>query len=210
MVERVEWNGRRYRRYPGSDNLSDRRYFKRTFNGGSEFLHRDVWRHHNGPIPDGWHIHHIDGDTGNNDISNLQCLPPKEHSAEHPIVGKRLVRHRENLDRIRPLTKAWHASEEGREKHREIGALAWASFDPEPKPCKHCGGQFRPRKLGSGDLFCSNACKSAWRRASGLDDEVRQCKACGAAFTVNRYSKTACCSRSCAQRLRSRQGGTGL
>ena len=37
-------------------------------------LHRAVWEHHNGKIPNGYHVHHKDGDRNNNDISNLELL----------------------------------------------------------------------------------------------------------------------------------------
>jgi hypothetical protein len=42
--------------------------------------HRLVWEAVNGPIPDGWDIHHIDGDTYNNDIDNLECLTHAAHA----------------------------------------------------------------------------------------------------------------------------------
>ena len=78
-VESVVFNDRKYYRYPESDNPAHRRYFARS----GHRLHRDVWKHHNGPIPAGMHIHHIDGDTANNDISNLACITSKQHWDEH-------------------------------------------------------------------------------------------------------------------------------
>ena len=36
-------------------------------------LHRYVWELHYGEIPEGYHIHHIDFDKSNNDISNFYC-----------------------------------------------------------------------------------------------------------------------------------------
>lgn len=44
-------------------------------------LHRDVWEHHYGPIPDGWDVHHKDGDKANNAIENLEAMPDAEHMA---------------------------------------------------------------------------------------------------------------------------------
>src|SRR5215469_4924479 len=46
-------------------------------------LHRAVWMHSNGKIPKGYHIHHIDGNHDNNDITNLQCLSPGDHQRLH-------------------------------------------------------------------------------------------------------------------------------
>ncbi len=46
-------------------------------------VHRKIWKKHNGDIPKGYHIHHIDGNPYNNDITNLICLPPSEHAEIH-------------------------------------------------------------------------------------------------------------------------------
>ena len=46
-------------------------------------LHIDVWKFHNGDIPKGYEIHHIDQNKDNNQIENLQCLTRKEHVSVH-------------------------------------------------------------------------------------------------------------------------------
>lgn len=204
MAERIEWNGWKYRRYPESEHKTDRDYFKRSIEYGCAYLHRDVWEHHNGPIPDGYEIHHADEDTTNNCISNLSAKTPREHKAKHPFDDERLNFQREHLAKIRPLAKAWHSSAEGFCSHSENALRVHANFKPTEKPCGQCGKQFLPRKIGNADIFCSNSCKSAHRRASGVDDEVRKCVECGGSFTINRYKKTAACSRSCAQSFRRR------
>lgn len=203
MAETTTWNGRVYRRWPNSKNRSDRRYFQRSVKGGVEYLHRAVWEKANGKIPEGHHIHHRDEDPGNNDISNLDCLHPKDHIAAH-WSDERAQRQREWMDEIRPLTRAWHSSPEGIAEHRRIGGLAYEAFIPTPKLCRHCGAEFKPRKIGNADLFCSNKCKSAARRASGVDDETRECLSCGVAFETNKYSTARTCSRSCGNRQRAR------
>lgn len=48
-----------------------------------EFVHRLVWMEHNGPIPEGFHVHHKDGDKTNNEISNLELLSDSMHAREH-------------------------------------------------------------------------------------------------------------------------------
>lgn len=210
MVERITWNGRKYRRYPESRHQASRYYFQRSYSGGTALLHRDVWEHHNGPIPAGYEVHHIDHNPTNNAIENLALLSRAEHMGAHQWSDERKASQREHLARIRPLTKAWHASPEGIAKHRETGGLAYAGFKPEPKPCAHCGKVFETRKLGNIDLYCSNACKSAARRASGVDDEIRACVVCGSSFTANKYTKIKTCCRSCGGVARGRTLRTGL
>lgn len=46
-------------------------------------LQAAVWEFHHGTIPDGYEIHHVDGDRNNNAIENLQCLTIPEHHQIH-------------------------------------------------------------------------------------------------------------------------------
>lgn len=71
----VEWNGSKW-------SLRNNGYYGRT-TGKRDMMHRAVWEHHNGPIPEGWDVHHKDRDRTNNDIANLMCLPKDEHTRLH-------------------------------------------------------------------------------------------------------------------------------
>lgn len=51
----------------------------------STYLHRDVWEHHNGPIPTGYEIHHRDHDKSNNAPSNLELVKVRPHRKHHMI-----------------------------------------------------------------------------------------------------------------------------
>ena len=46
-------------------------------------LHRYIWQKANGIIPPRMVIHHIDGDTMNNDLENLMCVSTKDHTRIH-------------------------------------------------------------------------------------------------------------------------------
>ena len=74
----IEFNGARY--------TIDRDGYYRKTNGDRRWLHQDVWESINGPIPDGYDIHHIDHDKTNNAIGNLECLTPKDHAAKHHFL----------------------------------------------------------------------------------------------------------------------------
>jgi hypothetical protein len=42
-----------------------------------------VWERHHGTVPEGWQIHHIDGDHANNAIDNLTLLTNSDHQRLH-------------------------------------------------------------------------------------------------------------------------------
>jgi hypothetical protein len=74
------WDGQRW--YP---NKRDG-YFR---NRKGELLHRAVWSASNGPIHEGWQVHHKDEDRSNNDLSNLDAVPVREHQLRHDVMGRR-------------------------------------------------------------------------------------------------------------------------
>src|ERR1039458_703822 len=49
------------------------------------YLHRRIWETHRGPIPEGFHIHHIDCDKQNNQITNFEPMHGVLHAAHHGI-----------------------------------------------------------------------------------------------------------------------------
>jgi endogenous inhibitor of DNA gyrase (YacG/DUF329 family) len=72
------------------------------------------------------------------------------------------------------------------------------------KICECCGKEFEINiNSASHTRFCSNKCKSKWRRDSGLDDIIKICPICGKEFKTNKYSKTKTCSRECGGIFRS-------
>ena len=51
-------------------------------------IHRVIWAYFFGEIPEGCHIHHIDGNPANNCIDNLQLLTREKHMHTHSFHEK--------------------------------------------------------------------------------------------------------------------------
>jgi hypothetical protein len=53
-----------------------------------QFEHRRVWEQHNGPLPEGFVVHHINGNRKDNRIENLQAMRRTDHVALHREMAK--------------------------------------------------------------------------------------------------------------------------
>jgi hypothetical protein len=207
-VESVIYKGIEFRRYPDSQRRESRVYFTPGGYGrkqGIKRLHQEIWQDHHGPIPEGHHIHHMDGDPLNNRPDNLECVPQSVHQSNH--LKDRMAKIdpsviRSAMDRIRLLSKPWHQTHEGREHHRKL-AIHLRTTVKETYTCAHCGKVFEALRLqrNPSNRYCSNACNAAHRRANGADNQTRSCAICGREFVVNRYYKTRTCSRECKGKL---------
>lgn len=170
-------------------------------------MHVYVWEFYNGPVPEGYHVHHIDEDKSNNDISNLKLMLGSAHVSMH---GKEMAENHydemiNNLNiNARPKANEWHRSENGREWHKmHYETMKERLYRTMHFSCENCGKQFSSTQVNS--RFCSNNCKSAWRRKSGVDDIVKICEDCGGEYHANKYAGTKYCSI-CRNRKHSRNG----
>lgn len=162
--------------------------------------HQWVWLSIHKIIPKGYHIHHVNDDKSDNRIDNLELIKAGRHMSIHMQKPERKEQSRKLVEKIRPLTKAWHASEEGREWHKAHGILGWLARESIKITCKQCGKEAETKTYHQ--EFCSNACKSAWRRSAKLDNVSRKCPICYKDFSCNKYSKTKTCSKSCSAKFR--------
>lgn len=191
-------NGIKFRRYPRSQRRADRVYYTPGIadkQRGVRRLHEEIWMEANGrSIPRGYHVHHIDENPLNNDPANLQLLSRSAHHQHHGSEPAGVAR----AQAMQPLgveaAKTWHATPEGHEWHSRHGIEVAANRPLLGDTCEQCGKSYQSKQPVR---FCSNACKSAWRRASGIDNVERSCEHCGRTFIVNKYSKQRFCSRSC-------------
>ena len=167
-------------------------------------LHREVWEYHNGEIPKGYHIHHKDGDRSNNSIDNLALVLGKDHLSGHMSDELRKENARQVIKKAIAAAPEWHRSEEGRQWHSQHGKEAWENRTLNTYTCVQCGKTFQTKNVYGNNVncFCSNNCKSAYRRDSGVDNEERVCPVCGKTFVVNKYSRNITCSRECARERR--------
>ena len=203
-IRTQQFNGKTYHLYEGE------RYYSR----GTKRLHRVVWEYYNGPIPEGYEIHHKDRNPENNDISNLVCVSSATHEELHREENVRRNSTPEaiaHLYKIAEKAKEWHRSAEGREWHKDHAKEEFEKLSIRRKTCECCGKEFEYKSFNI-PRFCSNACKSRWRRRIGADNETRICVCCGKEFKANHYSDTITWSKSCAAKYRWKRikDGTGV
>lgn len=168
-------------------------------------LHVYIWEHFNGAVPVGYHVHHKDFDKSNNDIKNLVLLTASDHAKLHGESwdDDRYEKQIKNLNKnARPKASEWHKSEAGREWHKEhYEKMKDTLYQKKIFKCDNCGKEFEAIDHGV-NRFCSGACRSAYRRKQGVDNETRICEWCGSEFTTSKYSKAKTCCRSCRNFLR--------
>jgi hypothetical protein len=150
------FNGNEYKLYDGE------RYFSR----GTKRLHVEVWKHHNGTIKKGYHVHHVDGNTHNNNIENLNLIhgvlhlrfEGKKRFKENPEWAKDF--HAKGIEKA----KEWHKSDEGREWHKEHGKKCWINREKTKKNCTVCGKEYET-PCPKTSKFCHQNCKAKDLRA---------------------------------------------
>lgn len=162
-------------------------------------IHRYVWEFYNGEIPKGYCIHHIDHDKSNNSIDNLMLIKIGEHSCLHSneFVQNHYDRIIKNLEiNAREKASEWHRSESGREWHKKhYEETKHKMKEKRNFVCLYCGKNFSSEQARS--KFCSNKCKSAYRRKSGVDNVEKKCIVCGTTFLSNKYENISTCSLAC-------------
>lgn len=164
-------------------------------------LHRYIYEKYNGKIPEGMQVHHIDHNKDNNEISNLMLLTRKEHDRIHfeEMTEEEKERRRKNLkENAMPKAKEWHKSDEGKEWHKKHYQETKNKLHINQKHrCLNCNKEYE--STGVNSKFCSNVCKSQYRRKTGLDNIEKICDNCGKKYISNKYSKTRYCSKSCSK-----------
>lgn len=188
----LTYRGVVYRRYPQSASRHLRVYW---YAQRGMALHREIWKHHRGPIPRGMHVHHKNGDPLDNRIGNLELVTRSEHGRHHMEDPGRKAMSSAALDKAREAAPAWHRSREGRAWHRAHGKRVMAARPMHDCLCIVCDRGFSSKDAGA--KVCSAKCHAKRRRDSGLDDVEFTCAECGRKFMRNKYGKAVNCSRAC-------------
>jgi len=145
------FNGRTFTLHPGA----------RYFTSGPLHMHWYVWEHYNGKREKGFHIHHKDGNTWNNEISNLETVKSFTHLSEH--AKKRI---KDNPEKFKEFytkgieaAKEWHKSEVGLQWHKEQGKKTWHNREYKKHNCEVCNKEYETRHSGV-SKYCHNNCKA--------------------------------------------------
>lgn len=159
-------------------------------------LHIYVWESINGDIPQGYDVHHIDHDKSNNEINNLMLVTRSQHRKIHASEMTDEQRNNMKINLIGnaiPASKAWHKSSEGLEWHKQhYEEMKNKLYTKAIRVCEFCGKEYETIINGA-NRFCSNNCKSAYRRKKGFDNIERECACCGETFITNKYSPAKYC-----------------
>ena len=163
-----------------------------------KYCHRLIWTEDVGPIPEGFDIHHKDGNKLNNLLNNLECLSKSDHMKLHAIeTSERRSRcMSKNSDKLH----AWLKTERGIEFLSEKAKKEWDIREERDFTCSFCQKPFKAKHT-SEVKFCGDNCVARARRASGVDNEERTCCICSKPFIINRYQLTKTCSKPCRAKL---------
>ncbi|MCH7832634.1 MAG: HNH endonuclease, partial [Proteobacteria bacterium] len=116
----VEYAGQKWHRTQG--------YYRNRL---GESLHRRIYRDRVGGIPDGYEVHHLDGNGHNNEIENLSLVTRAQHLKIQP----------RNLDPS---------------KAREVSHIRDVRGE-----CRVCGGEFWAQRLHRNhQCYCSKLCRN--------------------------------------------------
>ena len=156
--------------------------------------HRVVWWLHYGSLPpDGWNIHHINGDPKDNRIENLEALTAREHSKDKHNGGKEPATYR-NL-------KCKQCNSNFQQLERTVN--------------------FRESR-GQVDFFCNKSCQVIYanknrtgiklnypknRKSSGRSGVTLICNVCQIEYYAPQYKKltSKTCSKQCSNKFKTLQ-----
>lgn len=107
----------------------------------------------------------------------------------------------DRMNHARIIASEWHKSDDGRAHHKKVGFVGWDKFVPIEICCDQCSRTFMSRNMNKVERFCTNACKSAWRRDQKLDHIYKKCPVCNCEYFSSKYARAKTCSRACGRKM---------
>ncbi len=144
------------------DKKKDYYLSAKPINGKRIRLHRYLYIYYNGEIPEGYEVHHLDGDRSNNDIANLTIWPGIKHKLFHFKQAALNPVNRAKWPEVRQKGSDAHKRPEMRLKQSVRSKEQWVDrkkADPKSYVCKVCGDEFVSYHT-SEPMFCSKKCKA--------------------------------------------------
>lgn len=152
-----EFNGKIFTLYKGEKYLSR----------GGKRMHVYVWETVNKrKVPIGYHVHHKDEDTLNNEPDNLGLKEVSEHQSYHALLTHQ--RDKEYSKRFQQggteKAKAWHSTDAGKKWHSKHAKDQWNKKPFIEKVCIQCGVTYKTKHPKT-SKFCHQNCKARALRA---------------------------------------------
>lgn len=113
-----------------------------AFKDGSALIHRMVWYDVNGPIPEGYDVHHRNENKQDNRIENLQLHSNVDHQGEHNRVGTT----RKNQYGEHPILTVEGRRERARRRAYWRNVLGREGAPPDDWDCPPRTKEFLPRR----------------------------------------------------------------
>lgn len=133
-------------------------------------LHRYVWEYYHGEVPEGYCVHHIDGNKNNNGILNLTIIPKGKHVQHHSLEKHNNEEwHNFWRKRFEPVRqKGTDIYKHNKEKRSLAAKKAWKTIRQTREPaiikCAVCGKEkktYYPERT----CYCSKKCyQKAFRK----------------------------------------------
>jgi hypothetical protein len=162
--------------------------------------YRELWIHHNGPIPKddqgrSFEIHHINGNRNDNRLENLKCVSIQEHYDIHLKQGDlgacTLIANKLNMS----AEEISHLAIANNRRRAMNGSHPWLKDNVKKKECPWCHKSFAPTlySLFHGDYCRSNpnalARKQCKPHRPHKPIQKRHCQWCHRWFNPNIYAQ---------------------
>lgn len=180
-------------------------YYQSTtdIDGARRWLHRYTYEQERGPIPDGNHVHHVNGDKDNNDLCNLECLSGVRHREKHRADMVVFGNSPQQLDHLASIRQLAMAAKAG----KYVSPRKLRKCMSRERACAICGEKFTPAVTSNDSAaYCSAKCSHKVRNVypETAYEAPTTCAHCNQSFVPGRYAfgRKLYCSAACRDKYR--------